>query len=73
MFHLVFANITILSRFFLFFLIIDLQFLIYAVVAQISNPTAEFVILAGTLSTEGNAEIETHLLTAKTKTKIFSK
>ena len=42
-------------------------------VAQISNPTAEFVVLAGTLSTEGNAGIGTDLRTAKTKTKKFSK
>ena len=39
-----FANDTILSCFFFFFLIIDLYFLILAVIAQIFNPTAELII-----------------------------
>ena len=42
-FHLDFANNTILSCFVFFFLIIDLYFLIPAVVVQIFNPIAELV------------------------------
>ena len=38
---------------------IDLYFLIPAVIAQIFNPTAELVIPKGTPTTESNAEIET--------------
>ena len=41
---LVFADKTILSCFFFFFLIIDLYFLISAVIAQVLNPIAELVI-----------------------------
>ena len=44
LFNLDFANNTILSCFFFFFLIIDLYFLIPAVIAQIFNPIAELVI-----------------------------
>ena len=38
---------------------IDLYFLIPAVIAQIFNPTAEIVIPAGTHTNEAIAEIET--------------
>ena len=44
LFNLDFANKTILSCLFFFFLIIDLFFLIAAVNAQIFNPIAESVI-----------------------------
>ena len=44
LFNLDFANNTILSCFFFFFLIIDLYFLIPAVIVQIFNPTAELLI-----------------------------
>ena len=47
LFNLDFANNTILSLFFFFFLIIDLYFLIPAVIAQIFNPVAELVIPMG--------------------------
>ena len=47
LFHLDFASNTNLSRFFFFFLIIDLNFLIPAVIAQICNPIAEHVIPIG--------------------------
>ena len=57
-FKLSFPKDTILSCFF-FFVIIDLYFLISAVIAQIFIPTAEFVILTGTQTKEANAEIET--------------
>ena len=39
----VFANKPILSGFFLFFLIINLHFLVTAIIPQIFNPTAELV------------------------------
>ena len=55
-FNLGFANSTVLSRFFFFFLVIDLQFLIYAVIAQIFNPFVELVIPIGKPSKETNAE-----------------
>ena len=48
LFNLYFASNTILSCFFFFlFLIIDLYFLIPAVIAQIFNPVAELVISIG--------------------------
>ena len=51
--------------FFLFFLIIDLYFLIPAVIAQIFNPTAELVIPIGTK--EAKAEMETHPVIVEAK------
>ena len=63
-FNLIFASDTILSCFFLFFLVIDLYFLIAAVNAQIFNPTAEVAIPIGMPTNKAKAEIETHLLTA---------
>ena len=59
LFNLDFANYTISSRSF-FFLIIDLYFLIPAVIAQILNPTAELVIPIKTQIKEAKAEIKTH-------------
>ena len=47
LFSLDFADNTILSSFFLFFLIIDLHLLISAAFAQISNPAVELVIPKG--------------------------
>ena len=47
LFSLDFANNTILSSFFLFFLIIDLHLLISAAFAQILNPAVELVIPKG--------------------------
>ena len=47
LFNLDFANNTILLCFFFFFLIIDLYFLITAVIAQSFNPIAELVIPIG--------------------------
>ena len=55
--NLDFAKKTILSCFFFFFLIIDLYFLIPAVVAQIFNPIAELIIPVGIPIKEGKAEI----------------
>ena len=53
-----FVNNTISSCFFFFFLIIDLYFLIAAVIAQIFNPIAELIIPIRILSKEAIAEIE---------------
>ena len=53
-FNLAFANNAILSYLFFFFLIIDLYFLIFEIIAQNFNPTAERV----TLTKEAKAEME---------------
>ena len=60
LFNLDFANNTILSCFFFFFLIIDLYFLIPAVIAQIFNPIAELVLPKGIQSIEVKSETEMH-------------
>ena len=52
------ANDVILSCFFLFFLFIDLYFLIRAVVTQIFNHIAELVISIGSPAKEAKAEKE---------------
>ena len=67
LFNLVFASNSILSCFFLFFLIIDLYFLINVVNAQIFNPIAELVIPIGIATKETKAEIEIHPATAEAK------
>ena len=66
-FNLGFANNTILSCFFFFFLKTDLYFLIPAVIAQIFVSTAEQVETTGTSTNEANAEAETQTLTAEQK------
>ena len=68
-FNLFFVNNIILSWFLLLFLIIDLRFLIPAVIAQIFNPTAELAIPAGILAKEAKAEIEIHPVTVEVKSK----
>ena len=45
---------------FLFFLIIDLYFLIAAVITHIFNPTTELEIPIGISTKEAKAEMETH-------------
>ena len=50
LFHLDFADNTILSCFFFFFVITDLYIFIPAVIEQIFNPTAELVIPIGNQS-----------------------
>ena len=62
-----FANNTILSWFFFFFLIIDLYFLIAAVIAQIFNPIAELLISIGIPTKEAKAEIEIHPVVVESK------
>ena len=65
LFNLDFANNTILLYF--FFLIINLYFLIPAVIAQIFNPIAELVIPIGIPTKEAKAEIEIHPVIAEVK------
>ena len=67
LFNLGFANNTILSCFFFFFLFIDLYFLIYAAIAQIVNPIAELVILIGILIKKLKTEIEIHPVIVEAK------
>ena len=64
--NLVFANSTILSCFF-FFLIINLDFLIRAVIAQIINFTAELVTHIGMPTKGAKTEIEAHPVGTKAK------
>ena len=69
LFNLDFANKTILSCFFFFFLIIDLYFLFPEAIAQIFNPTAELIIPIGISSKEAKAENEIHPVFAEAKTR----
>ena len=66
-FNLVFTSNTILSCFFLFFLISDLYFLIPAVIAHIFNATAELAVPIGRPTKEEKAEMDTHPVTAEVK------
>ena len=66
-FNLVLGNSTILSRFFLFFLIIDLYFLIPVVNPQIFNPTAALAIAIRIPTNKAKEKTETHPLIAQTK------
>ena len=72
LFNLDFANNAILSGVFFFFLIIDLYFLIPALIPQIFVPTAELVIPAGMVTNEANAEIEMEPATVETNISKFS-
>ena len=71
-FSLVFANKIFLSCFFFSLLIIDLYFLIPAVVAQIFYPTAEQVMLTRISTKKGKTEMEIHPVTAETKVSKYS-
>ena len=73
LFNLFFANGTILSCFFFFFLVIDLHFLIPAAIAQIFNLIVELVIPIGIPSKEAKADIKRHLVTTEAKTSKFSR
>ena len=61
-----FANNTILSCFFFFFLIIDLYFLIAAVITQMVNPIVELVIPIGIPTKEAKEKMKTHPVTVET-------
>ena len=67
LFNLSFANNSILSCFFLFFLIIDLYLFIPAVVPQLFNSIAELAIPIEITSKRAKAEIETHQVTVEIK------
>ena len=66
-FNLVFANSTIFSRFFFSFLIIELCFLIPAVIKQIFIAAAELSIPTGMPTKGEKAQIETHPVSVETK------
>ena len=68
-FNLVFANNTILSRFFFFLLIINLYFLIPAFITQIIIAAAQLVIPTGIPAKEEKTEIETYPVTVEAKIK----
>ena len=60
LFNRYFANNTILSCFFRFFLIFDLYFLTAVVITQNFNPFVELAVLIGIPTKEAKAEMETH-------------
>ena len=60
-------TILFYNAFFLFFLIINLNVLITAVIHQIFNPIAKFAIPVGIPTNEAKVEIETNLVTTETK------
>ena len=64
---LVFANNAFLSCFFLFFLIIDLYFLILAIIAQRFSPIIELIIPLEISIKEAKGEMEMHTVTEKAK------
>ena len=72
LFNVDFAKNTILSGLFFFLLIIDLYFLIPAVVAQIFNHIAELVIPIGIPSKEAKSEIEIYPVIAEAKIRKIS-
>ena len=65
-FNLIFTN-NISSSFFLFFLIIDLYFLIPEIIAKNFNSTTELAMSRGRPTKETKAGNETHPVTAKAK------
>ena len=66
-FNLAFPSNNISSCFFLLFLIIDLCFLIPAVITQIFSPTAEFTKPTGMQTNVASAEIETQPVIVEAK------
>ena len=69
LFNLDFANNTVLSCFFFFFLIIDLYFLIPAVIAQIFNTIPGLVIPIGIPTKKAKGAIETYPVIVEDKMK----
>ena len=59
--------LEILPCFFFFLLIIDLYFLIAALITEIFNPTAEIIICTIIITKEAKAEIETNPVIAEAK------
>ena len=66
-YKLVFAHNAISSCFVSFFLIINLYFLILAIIAQIFNPLVELIIPLEISIKEAKAEMEIHIVSAKAK------
>ena len=66
-FNLVLGKNTILSRFFLFFSIIDLYFLIPVVNPRIFNPTAALATAIRIPTNKAKEKTETHPLMAQTE------
>ena len=66
-FNLGFAN-NIFYNVFLFFLIVNLYFLIPVVIAPISYPTVRLVIPVGTPTKQAKSEIGKHPVTTEVKT-----
>ena len=52
---------------FFFFLVIDLYFLVLAIIAQIFNPIVELFIPLEISTKEAKAEMKIHTVTAKTE------
>ena len=68
LFNFDFANNTLLNTtLFLFFLFIDLYFLIPAVITQMFNPIAELIIPIGFPTKEAKVEMEIHPVTVEIK------
>ena len=65
--NLIFANNTILSNFFFFFLVIDLHFLIPVVIPEFFIATEELIIPIGIPTKEAKPEMETHPVIAEAK------
>ena len=72
LFNLDFANNTTLSCFFIFFLVIDLYYLITTAIAQIFNPIAELIIPKGIPSKEAKAELEIYPEIVEVKVRKYS-
>ena len=70
-FSLVYGNNIILSSIFVFFLMINIYFLIPAAISQIFNLTSELAIPTGTPTNEVKSEIDIHPLIAETKQKMI--
>ena len=67
LFNLVLAGNNVFSCLFLSFLIIDLNFLIIAVVARVFIPTVKLAIPAGITTEEAKGEMEIHPATVEAK------
>ena len=67
LFSLDFHNNTMLSWFFFFFLVIDVNFLIPAAIEQIFNPITELVITVRIPSKEVKADIDIQLVIVEAK------
>ena len=71
--NLVFAKKAVSLWFFLFFLIIDLHFLVPSVIVQIFNFTAKLQILIAISVNEAEVEKETNPVVTETKISNYSR